>query len=233
MDSQTEHVTKTQLGQICSIECSVLAFSGEISDLCRRDRIVTDLNPLSPLSYNLDMGDAEHLLQTGSMNGYQWLVSSDRQFDVLECCPDVVLGKYVAIPSFDSGPLRLTEGQKSTGWVSQGEIAYSPEIQHVNVVPQTYFSELYVFGSPTNLGALADPNINIFGSEMQKGQVIAFVNFDFGFHDSEYADVAHRFWQQLTWISPESYLAENDYLIFVTANPTLFAKVYEALRQAG
>jgi hypothetical protein len=31
MDSQTEHVTKTQLGQICSIECSVLAFLGVLS----------------------------------------------------------------------------------------------------------------------------------------------------------------------------------------------------------
>jgi hypothetical protein len=29
----------------------------------------------------------------------------------------------------------------------------------------------------------------------------------------------------------ESYLAENDYLIFVTANPELFARVYEALSQ--
>jgi hypothetical protein len=39
------------------------------------------------------MRDADHLLQTGSTNGYQWLVSTDRQLDVLECCPDLVLGK--------------------------------------------------------------------------------------------------------------------------------------------
>src|SRR5215469_7057715 len=100
-------------------------------------------------SYNLDMRDADHLLQTGSTSGYQWLVSTDRQLNVLECCPDVVLGKYVAITSFDSAPLRLTEGQRLAGWVSHGEVAYSPEIQHVNMVPQAYFSELYVFGSPT------------------------------------------------------------------------------------
>ena len=181
--------------------------------------------------YNLGMRDADHLLQTGSTNGYQWLVSTDRQLDVLECCPDVALGKYVAITSFDSGPLRLTEGQRSAGWVSHGEIAYSPEIQHVNMVPQAYFSELYVFGAPTNLGALSDPNKNIFESEMQQGQVHAFVSFDFGFHDLEYAVLAHRFWQQLGWMKAESYLAENDYLIFVTANPKVFAPVYEALRQ--
>ncbi len=177
------------------------------------------------------MRDADHLLQTGSTNGYQWLVSTDRQVDVLECCPDVVLGKYVAITSFDSGPLGLTEEQKSAGWVSRGEIAYSPEIRHVNMVPQVYFSELYVFGAPTNLGVLADPNKNIFESEMQQGQVHAFVNFDFGFHDPEYATLARMFWQQLGWMKAESYLAENDYQILVTANPKVFAPVYEALRQ--
>jgi hypothetical protein len=177
------------------------------------------------------MRDADHLLQTGSTNGYRWLVSTDRQLDVLECCPDVVLGKYVAITSFDSGPLEMTEAQRSAGWVSQEEIAYSPQIQNANIVPQAYFSELYVFGTPTNLGVLADPNKNIFESEMQQGQVHAFVNFDFGFHDAEYADLARMFWQQLRWMKAESYLAENDYLIFVTANPELFARVYEALSQ--
>jgi hypothetical protein len=177
------------------------------------------------------MRDADHLLQTGSRDDYQWLVSTDRRTDVLECCPDVVLRKYIAITSFDRGPLQLTEGQRSAGWVSDGEIAYCPKIQHVNMVPQAYFSELYVFCAPTNLGALADPSRNIFESEMRQGQVNAFVNFDFGFHDSNYADLAHMFWQQLGWMKAESYLAENDYLIFVTANPKVFAPVYEALRQ--
>jgi hypothetical protein len=37
----------------------------------------------------------------------------------------------------------------------------------------------------------------------------------------------------LGWMKAESYLAENDYLIFVTANPEVFARVYEALRQVG
>ncbi|MGA7462195.1 MAG: hypothetical protein WBW69_18330 [Candidatus Korobacteraceae bacterium] len=172
-----------------------------------------------------------HQLQSGSKNGYQWLVSTDRRRGVLGCCPDVVLGKYVAITSFDSGPLQLTEAQMIAGWVSRGEIAYSPEIRHVNTVPQAYFSEAYVFGAPTNLGVLADPKKNIFQSEIQQGQVHAFVNFDFGLHDPEYADLAHMFWQQLGWMKADSYLAENDYLIFVTANAKVFARVYEALCQ--
>ena len=177
------------------------------------------------------MRDADHLLHTGSTNEYQWLVSTNRRVDVLECCPDVVLRKYVAITSFDSGPLALTEAQRSASWVSRGGIAYSPEIQHPDMVPQAYFSELYVFSAPTNLGALADPNKNIFECEMQQGVVHAFVNFDFGFHDLEYADLAQMFWRQLGWMKAESYLAENDYVIFVTANPQDFGRVYDAVRQ--
>jgi len=178
------------------------------------------------------MRDADRLLQTGSMNGYQWLVSTDKEFNVLERCPDVVLGKYVAITSFDSGPLRLTEEERSAGWSSQCGVAYSPKVQRADTVPQAYFSELYVFASPTNLGTLTDPQKNIFESQMQQGQVHTFVNFDFGFHDPEYSDLTHMFWQQLGWIRAESYLAENDYLIFVTADPKLFSPVYEGLRQA-
>jgi hypothetical protein len=179
----------------------------------------------------LDMRDADNFLQTGSTNGYQWLVSTDRQFDVLQCCPEIVLGKYVVITSFDSGPLELQEAERSAGWVSQGEIACSPLIQRVDTVPQAYFSELYVFGAPQNLGALADPKKNIFESEIKQGQVHPFVNFDFGFHDPEYAHLSQMFWQQLGWMKAESYLAENDYLIFVTASPKVFGRVYEALHQ--
>ena len=177
------------------------------------------------------MSKVDRLLQAGSVNGYQWLVSDDREFDVLEHSSDLVLGKYVAITSFDSGPLQLTEEQKLAGWVSQGDIAYSPAIQNVDMVPREYFSEAYIFSAPTNLGMLADPKGNIFESEMQPGQVHTFVNFDFGFHDPGYAKLTHMFWQQLGWMKAESYLAENDYLVFVTANARVFASVYEGLRE--
>ena len=116
---------------------------------------------------------------------------------------------------------------------SRFKIAYNllGKYPALNTVPQAYFSEAYVFGAPTNLGVLADPKKNIFQSEIQQGQVHAFVNFDFGLHDPEYADLAHMFWQQLGWMKADSYLAENDYLIFVTANAKVFARVYEALCQ--
>jgi hypothetical protein len=41
----------------------------------------------------------------------QWLVT-DQQFDLLQICPSVALGKYIAITSFDSGPLVPTNGER-------------------------------------------------------------------------------------------------------------------------
>jgi len=70
------------------------------------------------------------MLTVGSQGVYEWLVT-DQQFDLLRICSDVVLGKYVAITSFDSSPLVLTDEEKAAGWQSRSNIAYSPKVQSV------------------------------------------------------------------------------------------------------
>jgi hypothetical protein len=52
------------------------------------------------------------MLTLGSQDFYEWLVT-DQQFDLLQVCPEVVLGKYVAITSIDSGPLVPTDKESS------------------------------------------------------------------------------------------------------------------------
>ena len=37
------------------------------------------------------------------------------------------------------------------------------------------------------------------------------------------------FWQQMEWIRPESYVADSDFLNFVTMDKALFAKVHAAI----
>src|SRR5439155_21438966 len=46
------------------------------------------------------------MVKVGSEGLYEWLVS-DQPFDLLQLCPDIALGKYIAITSFDSGPLYI------------------------------------------------------------------------------------------------------------------------------
>jgi hypothetical protein len=41
------------------------------------------------------------MLTIGSQGPYHWFVSDER--DLLELCPEIVLGKYVSITSIDSG----------------------------------------------------------------------------------------------------------------------------------
>jgi hypothetical protein len=75
------------------------------------------------------------MLTVGSQGLYEWLVT-DQQFDLLKVCPEVVLGKYVAITSIDSGVLVPTEEEMTAGWESRLKIAYSPKIQNVQGLPR-------------------------------------------------------------------------------------------------
>jgi hypothetical protein len=53
----------------------------------------------------------------GSHGRYQWLTMVDRDItSLLSICPEVVLGKYLAVTRIDGGSLRLTDEEKSAGW---------------------------------------------------------------------------------------------------------------------
>lgn len=138
------------------------------------------------------------MLTVGSRGLYEWLVT-DQQFDLLQICPEVVLGKYIAITSIDSGPL----------------------------VPKWY-----IFDNPSDLGT-SHLGENIFEVPPQQGHVNVFVNYCFALHRPEVKDLATLFWQQIARIRPESYIADNDYLNFVSMNKTLFASVRDAVKALG
>jgi hypothetical protein len=42
--------------------------------------------------------------------------------------------------------------------------------------------------------------------------------------------LATLFWQQMDWVRPESYVADNDYLSFVSMNKVFFAGVHDAVK---
>lgn len=128
------------------------------------------------------------MLTVGSQGLYEWLVT-DENFDLLQLCQEVVLGKYVAITSIDSGPLVPTDKQTAAGWQSRGKIAYSPKIQNAEELPRGGWDEWYVFDNPTDLGTshLAE---NIFEVPQEKGHVSVFVNYGFALHLPERSGTA-------------------------------------------
>lgn len=169
------------------------------------------------------------MLTIPSQGPYEWL-ATDENFDLLQLCPKIVLGKYVAITSIDSGEFVPTDQETATGWQSHGKIAYSPKIQNVEDVASAGWDEWYIFDDLTDLGTshLKD---NIFVVPQEQGHLSVFVNYGFALHPPERSKgLADMFWQQLARIRPESYGSDNDYLSFVSMNKELFASVHEAIK---
>jgi len=170
------------------------------------------------------------MLQFGSQGPYEWLSTDNQRLDLLKLCPEIVTGKYVAITSIDSSVLVPNETEKAAGWENRGKIAYSPKIERVEDIPRDGWDEWYVFPNPNDLGT-SYLGENIFEVPHKPGHLRVFVNFCFALHLPEMDSLAALFWPQLDWIRPESYLADNDSLTFVTANKTLFATVRGAVEE--
>src|SRR5579864_4203176 len=91
------------------------------------------------------------MFTVGSQSSYEWLVT-DEDFDLLELCPEIVLGKYVAVTSIDSGELVPTDKEAAAGWWSRARIAYSPKVENADDLPREEWDEWYIFNTPADLG---------------------------------------------------------------------------------
>ena len=126
--------------------------------------------------------------------------------------------------------LCLTEKEATLGWQTRGKIAYSPQIRSIEEIPSAGWDEWYIFDRPADLGIshLAE---NIFEVPHEQGHVSDFVNHGFALHPPERAEkLGSLFWPQIDRIRPESYVADNNYLTFVSANKDLFSSVLGAIK---
>src|SRR5688572_11052099 len=100
-------------------------------------------------------------LIVGSHGEFQWLASPDHDISsILRSCPDLLLGKHLAVTSIDSGALCLTEQEKSDGWWTSDDgkfyrsfgdggredrddwrIAYSPRLTSIHGLPNETHDE--------------------------------------------------------------------------------------------
>jgi hypothetical protein len=170
-----------------------------------------------------------HPIVTGEHSAYQWFTTELMVDELARLCPRIVLGKYLAVTSFDSGSLSLSDEEKANGWLSRNGIAYSPRIEALDELPRTDgWDEWYVFEAPTDLGTLC--HTNPFDPRPGPGQLHAYVNFNLVLHDSETNAVRDLFWEQMNWINAESFLGESArYLSFASKNRDVFSAVLESL----
>ena len=150
-------------------------------------------------------------METGQRGTYAWIVWN-AQFlgDLIRTFPELVVGKYVVITAFDSGPLVLSEEEQQRGWHLYGGFAHSPRIHTLADLPYDQYDEWYI--APTQLSfAQCEVFVNYGGFRLQDA--------------AELAALQARFWQQLDDIAPETYLAEGDNLVVATRDVALVERM--------
>jgi hypothetical protein len=145
------------------------------------------------------------------------------------------LGKYIAVTGIDSGPLRLTEQEKSEGWWTTDagrfftgtswsppeyrddwRIAYSPRVSSIHGLPNETHDEC----------CAGFDEWYIFESRVPVEEIESFVNWGgFLLYDPLFAWCTDRFWHQIARIKPETYIADGTVFTLVTRNPVLFDSI--------
>ncbi|MBP3959723.1 hypothetical protein J8F10_31130 [Gemmata sp. G18] len=150
---------------------------------------------------------------------------------MLKECRAYFHNQFIAITSFDSGPLILSEDERELGWDSETGVAFIPPM--TSIPPSAEWDEWYLFP--------ARPAPELF-----KGHEV-FVNYsNFGLYDPEeivgaakpgddlaqwagavnwVREMQSRFWEQLARLKPETFISDGGKLVFVTKNRTIAAKV--------
>jgi hypothetical protein len=171
-------------------------------------------------------------IHCGSSGHFRWVVSDNCLDDILQVCPEIVVGKYVAVTAFDSGPIRnLTDEECAAGWELRNDIAYSPRIASTEeLFHDNCYDEWYIFNSPADLGGRVPQSFNIFQTPLRQGEIQAFVNYQLSLHLPDMEAVAKIFWEQMNRVDPHVYLADcQQWLTIVSSDEILINKCHRAL----
>ena len=86
---------------------------------------------------------------------------------MIERCPVALLDRHLVVACFDSGPLHPNAEESAPGWRLENQLAYSPRLESLSLLPYENFDEWYVFTSPTRLCS-CDVFINFGGFTLRK-----------------------------------------------------------------
>ena len=167
---------------------------------------------------------AEFIL--GQNGNYHWIEFPANTFDLYRLLKDhenVLIGKYLAVVCFDSGPLRLTDEEKLNGWTEKENIAYSPKLtrKHIDDLFYEQHDQWCLFTTATEFHGMTD-FVN-YGGFSLAGKENLLTNADptwdkvgiekyIQFHKKLVAD----FWDEIMNIEPFSFIADGDNFIFIS-----------------
>lgn len=152
-------------------------------------------------------------MRTGHKFGY-WVVEWSDDFDqslwdFVSQFPEIVLGKRVAITSFDSGSVAPSQDEYAKGWEKRGDVAISPVVKNVEDVPSAGFDEWYVYPS-----------------DVSNAPTQSFVNhWGFAPLDESNAQI-ESFWTQVVSCQPLHVIGEGaPTMFFATKDQAVFEEV--------
>jgi hypothetical protein len=165
---------------------------------------------------------------SGRHGNYYWIEFSANTFDLytlLKNHANVLIGKYLAVVCFDSGPLRLTNEEKIMGWQEKNEIAYSPKLtqNHIGELFYEQHDQWCLFDSPTEFKSMTSyvnyGNFSLVSKESELTNAdptwdkVA-IKKNIEFHEQLVA----AFWEEMLIIDPLNFIADGDNFIFVSKN---------------
>lgn len=177
---------------------------------------------------------------SGTSGPYFWIQSPDYSLDwLLQTCPGIVVAKYVAVTACDSGPMRLSDTELSSGWHMLGDIAYSPVVANARDIYSAGYDEWYIMPEPRSIDVReVFVNFGGFGLNNPWSQFARDLDptWDRRIYE-EWAESCaarnNRYWAQMREIGAESYVADGDNLLLVTMNREQHKCVQAAIEATG
>lgn len=158
----------------------------------------------------------------GAQGQYQWLESPSHSLqDLLKVCPGLVIGRSLAITSFEERS--LTERLEACDGRLVGPVVQIPAVTDVSALPLSGMSEWYGFA-----GEIPAPKLTSFVRHAWFTLGPAAVARVQPENRWDLQRTVRLFWQELQRLQPESYVARGQRLILATRNQSHFTAILRA-----
>ena len=150
-------------------------------------------------------------MERGYRNEYNWFQLSEANFNIDDFrrkFESYLLGKYICVTTFDSGPLTISPQEKKEGWKTLHGIAISPGLKSNTNIPTAGFDEWYIFDSVPMKLVIEEKFVNYFNLDL-----------------SEDSDDVTRFWTEVEKHKPYIYLSDGTRLTIVSSDNELARQI--------
>lgn len=152
----------------------------------------------------------------GNSNDYFWIESRDTISELDKLIIKFHTYSVLHIATFDSGVFNPNKDELAAGWLELGEVSTSPCLTEDLQIPYDQFDEWYISRSKLVFPVNLERFVNYGGFSLDENSAIG-------------SETQNRFWNQLSNISPETYVALGDNDIVVSKNEHLILAISQSV----